>query len=159
LRSGLGTLVCWPLPGIGFHPVQLRRSKTAGILKIHEIGSVEAWIGGVALLNPNRPAAGIPPIRWRQFIDDCEGFLDPMKGVAERAFGMGWFTFDLFGCHPSQPLAYLGIAGLLWSVNGGRVIEIHLGWASITDANNGFHRTFEKRRPRQASLTLPWWMR
>jgi hypothetical protein len=74
-----------------------------------DVGGVEARIDGVAILDPNRPAAGIPPLRWRQFIRDCEEFLDPAKCLAERAFQMGWYTLDLFGCHPSQPLAYLGI--------------------------------------------------
>jgi hypothetical protein len=83
-------------------------------------------------------------------------FLDPAGGLAERAFQMGWLTSDLFGCHPSQPLAHLGVAGLLWSVNGGRVIELHRGWAAIEHHKNGSHRTFDQRRPRQANLTLPW---
>jgi hypothetical protein len=47
----------------------------------------------------------------------------------------------------------------LWAVNGGRVIEIHPGWAMIEQGNNGSRRNFDRRRSRQASLTLPWWMR
>jgi hypothetical protein len=114
---------------------------------------------GIAILNPNRPAAGTPLLRWRQFIRDCEQFLDPAGGLAERAFQIGWYTLDLFGCHPSQPLAYLGIAGLLWSVTGGRVVELHRGRATIEQANNGPRRTFDQRRHRQANLTLPWSIR
>jgi hypothetical protein len=140
-------------------PVQLPGSEAGGISRIHEFGGVATWIEGVAILNPNRPAAGIPPLRWRQFIDDCKEFLDPADGLAERALQLGWYTFDLFGCHPSQPLAYLGLGGLLWSVNGGRVIEFHRGWAIIGKANNGLRRTFDQRRPLQANLTLPWSLR
>jgi hypothetical protein len=140
-------------------PVQLPELKAGGISKIDEVGGVATWIACVALLNPNRPAAGIPPLRWRQFIDDCVKFLDPAEGRAERAFQMDWSTFDLFGCRASQPLAHLGVAGLLWAVNGGRVIEIHRGWGVIEQAINGSRRSFDQRRARQASLTLPWWIR
>jgi hypothetical protein len=144
---------------VGFLPVQMRGSKAGGISRIYEVGGVATWIAGVAILDPNRAVAGIPPLRWRQFIDDCKKFLDPAKGWAEGAYGKGWSTLDLFGCNPSQPLAHLGVAGLLWAVNGGRVIEIHNGWAVIEQANNGSRRNFDQRRARQASLTLPWWIR
>jgi hypothetical protein len=135
------------------------RLTTGGISRIYDVGGVRAWIDGVAILDPNRPAVGIPPLRWRQFIRDCEEFLDPAKGWAEGAYEKGWCAFDLFGCHPSQPLAYLGIAGLLWTVNGGRVVELHRGWAVIEHANNGSRRVFDQRRPPKANLTLPWWIR
>jgi hypothetical protein len=144
---------------VGFLPVQMRGSKAGGISRIYEVGGVATWIAGVAILDPNRAVAGIPPLRWRQFIDDCKKFLDPAEGRAQRAFQMDWSTFDLFGCHPSQPLAHLGVAGLLWAVNGGRVIEIHRGWGVIEQAINGSRRSFDQRRARQASLTLPWWIR
>jgi hypothetical protein len=144
---------------VRFPPVQLPGSKAGGISRIYDVGDVTIWIEGVATLNPNRPAAGTPLLRWRQFIDDCKAFLDPAKGLAERALQLGWYTLDLFGCPPSQPLAHLGIAGLLWSINGGRVIELHRGWAMVEQANNGSRRTFDKRRHRQANLTLPWWIR
>jgi hypothetical protein len=144
---------------VRFPPVQPPGSEAGGISRIPEIGGVATWIEGVAILNPNRPAAGIPPLRWRQFIDDCKEFLDPADGLAEMALQLSWYTFDLFGCHPSQPLAYLGLGGLLWSVNGGRVIELHRGWAIIGQADNGSRRAFDQRRPRQANLTLPWWLR
>jgi hypothetical protein len=144
---------------VGFLPVQMRGSKAGGISRIDEVGDVATWIAGVAILDPNRAVAGIPPLRWRQFIHDCKAFLDPAKGWAEAAYGKGWSTLDLFGCNPSQPLAHLGVAGLLWAVNGGRVIEIHRGWALIEQANNGSRRNFDQRRSRQASLTLPWWIR
>jgi hypothetical protein len=144
---------------VTFPPVRLPGSKPGGIARIHDVGDVATWIEGVAILNPNRPAASIPPLRWRQFIDDCKAFLDPAKGLAERALQLGWYTLDLFGCPPSQPLAHLGIAGLLWSINGGRVIELHRGWAIVEQANSGSRRTFDQRRHRQANLTLPWWIR
>ncbi len=88
-----------------------------------------------------------------------ERFSIRRKAGLKGPYEMDWSTFDLFGCHPSQPLAHLGVAGLLWAVNGGRVIEVHHGWAMIEQANNGSRRNFDQRRSRQASLTLPWWIR
>jgi len=37
----------------------------------------------------------------------------------------------LFGCAPKRPLDYLGSAGLLWAINGGRLVELHRDWAVI----------------------------
>jgi hypothetical protein len=140
-------------------PVQMPGSKAGGISKIDEVGGVATWIAGVAILDPNRAVAGIPPLRWREFIDDCKKFLDPAEGRAERAFQMDWSTDDLFGCRAFQPLAHLGLAGLLWAVNGGRVIEVHHGWAMIEHANNASRRNFDQRRSWKANVTLPWWIR
>ena len=43
----------------------------------------------------------------------------------------------LFGCAPKRPLDYLGSAGLLWAINGGRLLELHRDWAVIELAANG----------------------
>jgi hypothetical protein len=126
---------------------------------ISKVGGVATWIDGVERLNYFRVPAGVPSQRWKQFIDDCKAFLDPLEGRAERAVERGWNTLDVFGSHPSRPLSYLGIAGLLWSVRGGRVIEIHRDWAVIEYAATGTRRNFDRRRPQQANLTLPWWLR
>jgi hypothetical protein len=70
------------------------------------------WVEGVARLDQNQPPADVPRHRWRQFVDDCNGFLNSPE--AERAAQLGWHTIRLFGCKPSYPLSYLGQAGLLW---------------------------------------------
>jgi hypothetical protein len=130
--------------------------KVGGISKM--LGVAE-WTDGVASLDSNRAPAGIPPHRWRQFIDDCKAFLEPVEGLAERALQRDWNTLDLFACHPTQPLAHLAVAGLMWVVNGGRVVELHSGWAVIEYPAIGTQRNFNQRRPQQTNLTLPWWLR
>jgi hypothetical protein len=35
----------------------------------------------------------------------------------------------LFGSAPKRPLDYSGSAGLLWAVNGGRLVKLHRDWA------------------------------
>jgi hypothetical protein len=62
----------------------------------------------------------------------------------------------LFGCKPSYPLSYLGEAGLLWHVNGGRIIELHRDWAVIDRPVNMSHGVFYRRDVNRENITLPW---
>jgi hypothetical protein len=62
----------------------------------------------------------------------------------------------LFGCHRNRPLMHLGSAGLLWAINGGRLIELHRDWATIELAVDGSRRVFHRRRLDGANITLPW---
>jgi hypothetical protein len=43
----------------------------------------------------------------------------------------GWNAMNLFGCAPKRPLDYFGSAGLLWALNGGRLVQLHRDWAFI----------------------------
>src|ERR1700730_16083911 len=79
------------------------------------------WVQGVACLDPDRPPNDVPRHRWRQFVDDCKTFLRLAGKWAERAAQLRWDAMALFGCAPKRPLDYLGSAGLLWSINGGRL--------------------------------------
>jgi hypothetical protein len=96
--------------------------------------------------------SGVPQHRWRQFVDDCYNFLSSKQ--AERAAQLGWDAWALFGCRRDRP-GDAG-AGLLWAVNGGRVVEIHRDWAGIELAGNGSQRVFDRRRPGAANVALPW---
>jgi hypothetical protein len=89
------------------------------------------WVRGVACLDPD-----VPRHRWRQFVGDCSS---PEKW-AERAAGLGWDAMALFGCAPKRPLDYLGSAGLLWAINGGRLLELHRDWAVIDIPVHGSRR-------------------
>jgi hypothetical protein len=114
------------------------------------------WVWGVACLDPDRPPSDVPRHRWRQFVDDCRNFLSPSENWAERAARLGWDAMALFGCAPKRPLDYLGSAGLLWAINGGRLLELHRDWASIDVPVHGSHRTFYRRNVDPAKITLPW---
>jgi len=87
------------------------------------------WVQGVACLDPERPPNDVPRHRWRQFVDDCKSFLSSPEKWAERGAGLGWDAMALFGCAPKRPLDYLGSAGLLWAINGGRLVELRRDWA------------------------------
>jgi hypothetical protein len=112
------------------------------------------WVEGIAQLEQHRPPADVPRHRWRQFVNDCNGFLNAPE--AERAAQLGWHMMQLFGCKPRYPLSYLGRAGLLWHVNGGKIIEIHRTWAVIDGPVNRSPRTFYRRNIAPDQITLPW---
>jgi hypothetical protein len=115
-----------------------------------------SWIEGVRRLDYHHPPADVPPHRWHQFLGDCNAFLTSGDCWAERAAKLGWDAVALFGCHPTRPLSYLRVAGLLWAINSGRIVELHRDWAVIELAVNGSRCIFERRRVDATTVTLPW---
>src|SRR6202048_3224553 len=101
-----------------------------------------SWIDGVARLDHHRPLTDIPPRRWRQFLSDCNKFLTAGENWAGRAAELGWNAAALFGCRRARPLDHPGGAGLLWAINGGRLVELHRDWAVIELAANGSRHVF-----------------
>jgi hypothetical protein len=114
------------------------------------------WVEGIACLNPDRPPNDVPRHRWRQFVDDCKRFLTPSENWAERAHHLRWDAMALFGCAPKRPLDYSGSVGLLWAINGGRLVELYRDWAVIDLPVNGSRHVFERRRVDAGNVTLPW---
>src|SRR5258708_1444119 len=51
---------------------------------------------------------------------------------------------------------YSGSAGLLWAVNGGRLVELHRDWAVIDVPVNRSQRIFYRRNVDAAKIRLPW---
>jgi hypothetical protein len=86
------------------------------------------WAEGFARLDPSKPPSGIMPEYWLRFVDDCGRFLD---GWAERAAALGWGPLHLFGCDRMRPFTRLYHLGLVWQVNGGRVVELQCNRATI----------------------------
>src|ERR1700730_15094798 len=118
------------------------------------VGVPRNWLEGVPRLQGHRNPRDVPPHRWRQIVTDCYRFIVSGEGWAQRAADLGWDALALFGCHRTIPLMYLGCAGLLWFVDGGRIVRLHADWAEI--AANGRSRTHHRRR---AVVTLPWLLR
>ena len=83
-------------------------------------------------------------------------FLSSSKHWADRAAQLGWDAMALFGCAPKRPLDYFGSAGLLWAINGGRLVELHRDWAVIDVPVYGSQRIFSRRNVDPAKITLPW---
>jgi hypothetical protein len=113
------------------------------------------WVEGVARLEQYQPPSDIPRYRWRQFAEDCCAFM-ACEQLSNRAAELGWSAAALFGCQRSHPLSYLGNAGLLWHVDGGKVIELHRTWAVIDRPANRAPRVFSRRDVGRANIALPW---
>jgi hypothetical protein len=114
------------------------------------------WVEGVSCLDYSRPLLHIPRYRWRQFVDDCTSFLNSPENWAERAVALGWDATALFGCMGNHPLLHLGSAGLLWAIDGGRLVELHRDWAVIDRPVNRSQRIFYRRCVDAQKITLPW---
>jgi hypothetical protein len=87
-------------------------------------------------------------------LSDCNNFLACPGEWAARAAALGWDTLTLFGCCRDRPLVHSGSAGLLWVINGGRLVELHREWAVFELAENGSRRIFERRRVDAANVGL-----
>jgi hypothetical protein len=112
------------------------------------------WVRGVALLHRQTRPSLLPGHLWRLLVTDCERFLAPRNGWAERAAECGWDTAAIFGCSdPKRPFDHLAGAGLVWRVGGGRLTSIHSDWAVVEV--NGVERVVH-RRPAGARAALPW---
>jgi hypothetical protein len=118
------------------------------------VGVPRSWLQGVAQLD-RRAHRDVMLHRWRQFVDDCHRFIVSDEGWARRAADLGWDEVALFGCSPINPLGYLGIAGLLWIVAGGRIIRLRADGADVQSAD-GQSRTFRRRCVTTSLVTLPW---
>jgi hypothetical protein len=114
------------------------------------------WVEGVARLDDYRPPTDVPRHRWRQFVSDCQSFLNSSENWAERAAELGWNARALFGCHRNYPLMHLGSAGLLWALNGGKLVELHRDWAVIELPVNRSQRIYYRRDAAAGKVTLPW---
>jgi hypothetical protein len=112
------------------------------------------WFEGVASLDDRDPPSDVPRHRWRLFVDDCKRFV--ASDWAGRAAQLGWNAMSLFGCAPRRPLDYSGSAGLLWALNGGRLVQLHRDWAVIDVSVNRSERVFYRRNVDAAKITLPW---
>jgi hypothetical protein len=111
-----------------------------------------AWAEILKLLNPDRPPGDMPLRRWHAFIADIGKFLE--DGWANRAIALGWGAHDLFGCDRNRPFARLDQAGLVWFLNGDRVIALTTETAVI-EKHTGTRQTW-RRKAAEASQVLVW---
>ena len=155
VRAGFGTNGVWrwelPCDRDGASPASPVASQPVRAERRIPVG----WVEGVARLDDYRPPTDVPPHRWRQFVSDCHSFLNSSENWAERAAELGWDARALFGCHRNYPLMHLGSAGLLWAINGGKLVELHRDWAVIELPVNR-QRTFSRRDVAAGKVALPW---
>jgi hypothetical protein len=114
-------------------------------------GIPRAWAEGFARLDCAAPPADVPPGRWRQFIDDAGRFLDEW---AATAAALGWEAADLFGCNNLKPYDRIDQAGLLWLLNGDRLISLTDDIA-VFETRSSVRQAY-RRRPKQPGQALAW---
>jgi hypothetical protein len=127
-------------------------SPPAAIIE-YDGGAPRAWAEALARLDPNKPPGDVPPSRWLRFIGDCGRFLD--AGWAARAAALGWGPLDLFGADREWPFARVDHMGLLWLINGRRLVALTADTATI-EMPTGSYQTY-RRRPVVTGKIMPAW--
>src|SRR5207248_2186989 len=118
----------------------------------HEAAIPREWAEAFAWLDPDRAPGDVQSARWFRFLDDVGRFLDsPFCAVAAA---LGWGSFDLFGCDRDRPFARLDHAGLLWLLNGDRLVALSAETALI-ESRTGARGTF-RRKQSELGRVLAW---
>jgi hypothetical protein len=117
-----------------------------------QAGGPRASAEGFARLHPDCPPSDVPPRRWRQFLEDASRFLG--GGFAAQAAALGWEPYDLFGCNRDRPFARIDQAGLLWLLNGDRLLALTENTATI-ETRTGARHTY-CRKPNEPGRVLAW---
>ena len=116
-------------------------------------GAPRLWAEALARLDPARPPpCDISPSRWLRFIDDCGRFID--DGWAARAEALGWGPLDLFGCNRDKPFARISQAGLLWLLEGRKLLALTADTAAIATQSGGKLTLY--RRQLETGGVLAW---
>jgi hypothetical protein len=117
------------------------QAERAAIIE-YDGGIPRTWTEGYARLDPDRPPSDVPLKRWQRFIDDVGRFLNsPFCAVA---VALGWGSFDLFGCDCDRPYARIDCAGLLWLLNGNRLVMLAEDAATI-ETRTGARQTWRRK--------------
>jgi hypothetical protein len=105
------------------------------------IDSVSAWRSWQRSLDPARPPGDVPPGVWAEFIEASRQFLERW---AEQAAAGGWRMADLFCADRHRPYARVDLAGLVWFIGSGEVVELTTDRAVIRKSS-GARQTFYRR--------------
>ena len=98
----------------------------------------------------SRPATW-PEERWAVLREDAFAFL---RDYGAEAAGLGWGELDLFGVHPTHPLARYDAMGLVPVLHGRPVVELHAAGAVI-QSQLGQRKSFT-RHPAPAARVAVW---
>jgi hypothetical protein len=102
-------------------------------------------------LDPTHSPGDVPQRRWVQFLDDARAFC--VSGFAEQAKALGWTAIDLFGCDDARPFARIDCMGLIWLLNGDRLVALTAQSAAI-ETKTGTRTSFRKKERPVGNLHL-----
>jgi hypothetical protein len=102
-------------------------------------------------VSPGCIPTDVPLRRWQRFVDDVGIFLDRW---AAYAAALGWGPHDLFGSDRNRPFARIDQSGLLWLLNGDKLIELTENTATI-ERRTGARQTY-RRKPSGPGQVLAW---
>jgi hypothetical protein len=107
------------------------RPQAAGLVAVFLRDSLAGGALAVTELDARARAAGL--LGERQSITTAKVFKRAKKSLGIRSLraGFGARSQWRWCCAPKRPLDYLGSAGLVWAINGGRLLELHRDWAVI----------------------------
>jgi hypothetical protein len=92
------------------------------------------------------------PKRWQRLVDDAGLFLDgPFSAVAAA---LGWGPLDLFGADRYKPFARVDQAGLLWLLDGNKLVAMSENTATI-ETPTGARQTY-RRKPGAPGRAMAW---
>ena len=98
-----------------------------------EVGAPADWHAILVELNRCEPVEWLSAERWFEVIDDAEAFISRWGNAAEK---LGWTALDLFGVHPTAPASRFDVMGLVLFINGGAVVALTDGVATIRRRSN-----------------------
>lgn len=138
--------------GVTTAPWSDTEEERAAIIE-YDGGAPRSWAEALARLDLKRPPCDMSFKRWLQFIDDCGRFID--EGWAARAEELGWGPLELFGCDRVKPFARIDRAGLLWFLNGGKLVGLTAATATIETPGRA-RQTYRRSPIEVDAVALAW---
>jgi hypothetical protein len=128
---------------------QISSSTPAKAAKVAKVAEPFPFAEALDTLDRRRPEY-IEPERWQQCLIDAQRFL---ASWGDKALALGWTADELFGLHepPARPhpscsrLSRYDATGLLWLLQGRRVVALSADTAAI-ECGNGNIVTYRKQR-------------
>lgn len=100
------------------------------------------WLGAqIGTLSTSRVPHHWPAARWPQFVVDAESFC---RDWAEKAFLLGWPSWELFGCHRRAPWWRIQGMGLVLLLQGDEIAALAATEAVIR-TRIGAHQTYRRK--------------
>jgi hypothetical protein len=113
------------------------------------------WDDGVARLATMPPRHDWPSSRWPILVADAQCFLERWAG---QAHGLGWQTWELFGCHSRKPWGAIHGMGLVLLLGGDELVAMTESETVMRSANGNHQRYYRKSRDplHPSERTLIW---